>query len=76
MVDILVLVCHWRTYDRVNEKGKKMTKKEVLEIIKEIEKSDELIQIPMSSWDTWTEPAIMVDDVKEILLSHINNRRN
>ena len=53
-----------------------MTKKEVLEIIKEIEKSDELIQITMSSWDTWTEPAIMVDDVKEILLSHINNRRN
>ena len=70
------MVGSWRTYDRVDEKGKKMTKKEVLEIIKEIEKSDELIQIPMSSWDTWTEPAIMVDDVKEILLSHINNRRN
>lgn len=53
-----------------------MTRKEALEIIAEIEKSDELLQIPMSSWDTWTEPAIMVDDVKEILLSHINKRRN
>ncbi len=51
-----------------------MTRKEALEIIAEIEKSDELLQIPMSSWDTWTEPAIMVDDVKEILLLHINKR--